>query len=142
MINITQIANSTIVRFVIAGALTNVVYAVAMLITRSAGAEWWLAAAVAYLVSLLVNYGLQSRYTFKSNNSHATHGWKYLTAQGGCLAVNAMIVQFVAGQLHWHPLIAQGCSVLATLVISYFLMSRWVFAQRGRSPTASAAQEG
>lgn len=127
--------NGTLVRFVIAGVLTNIVYAVVLLLVRSLGADWWLAGTAAYLISLVANYGLQRHFTFRSVDSNTVNGWKYLVAQGLCLAINALVVDLVAGRLGLHPLIAQGCSVLATLAISYLLMSRWVFAE---APSAAS----
>lgn len=133
--------NGTLARFVAAGVLTNIVYAIVLLSVRLTNADWWLAATSAYLVSLVVNYGLQRNFTFRSVDSHAASGLKYVVAQSLCLAINALVVELVAGRLGWHPLIAQGCSVLSTLAISYLLMSRWVFARASNS-ISSARQEG
>ena len=73
--------------------------------------------------SVLVSYGLQRSWVFRSSAGHARAGGRFLTVTAVALALNTVIVGLVTGP---YPLV-QGLALVAIPVVNYALNSRWTF---------------
>lgn len=137
-------------RFGVVGVLTNVVYFGALWLLRSLSAPWWLAASLAYALSMALNYHLQRNFTFRSLLAHQRAGGRYVVVQLGGLVINGALLELLLGQrlldatfgyglaasapnlplLPWSSLrvlVAQGISLAVTTVYSYVAQRTWVF---------------
>ena len=121
---------STFVRFLLVGGSATVVqYLVLVALVR-----WWglgpvLASSVAYVISALYNYVLSYAITFRSSRAHVSAIPRFAVVLLIGLALNAIVVWFLADQLRVHYLVAQVAATLVTLSWNYFASLRWAFAR-------------
>lgn len=117
--------------FVGVGLLTNLVYFGALALFASAKVmALWLSAALAYAISMLVNYLLQRRLTFQSRRAHREAVVRYLTAQCLALSLNSALLGLLVTRWDLPFLLGQGAALVLTTTLSYFLQRSWVFAAR------------
>ena len=137
-------------RFGLVGVLSNVVYFGALWLLRTLLVPWWLAASVAYALSMLLNYALQRTFTFRSTRSHGQAARRYVVVQLTGLAINSAILEILLGRhvldhmlgpewsafaitlpglpaLPLRVALAQGFSLAVTMACSYVAQRYWVF---------------
>lgn len=123
-----------LIRFVIAGGLTNVVYfGVLYLTARLAGWPLWFASGVSYALSMLVSYLLQRHLTFRSERPHGEAGIRYVCVQLVGLALNSTVLELLVTRLSLHFVIGQAVALVITTAWSYVAQKLWVFKHAARA---------
>lgn len=119
-------------RFGLVGVLSNVVYfGVLPVLTLLLDTALWLAGAIAYACSVLVNYLLQRSLTFRSQRGHLQAGPRYLVVQGVALGLNSFLLGLLVTRLGWHFFLGQGVALVVTTTWNYLCQKLWVFEQGG-----------
>lgn len=122
------LAPRQLLRFGVVGVLSNGVYVLVLVLLRAAAIPWWLAAALAYAVSMVVNYVAQRTFTFRSDRPHGAAAVRYVMLILSCLALNATLMELLIQRVRLHPVVAQLISLALVTTLSYFGQKRWVFA--------------
>ena len=104
-----------------ASAVTHV--GVGFLLAAGFGVRPVVASSAGFAVSVLVSYGLQRTWVFRSATGHLTAGGRFLTVTAVAFALNAAILGLVAGP----DLMVQAFALVAIPVVNYALNSRWTF---------------
>jgi putative flippase GtrA len=94
-----------------------------LLLAEALGVRPVLASSAGFVASVLVSYGLQRSWVFRSSAGHLTAGGRFLTVTAVAFALNAVILGLVAGPY----LMVQGIALVAIPVVNYALNSRWTF---------------
>jgi putative flippase GtrA len=79
-----------------------------------------------FIVGALINYGLNYRYTFKSDQPHRRAMSKFFSVALVGLLLNTLIV-FALDRLRWHFLLAQMVATLIVLVWNFAANRHWTF---------------
>lgn len=114
-------------RFVIVGGVATVIqYALLILFVRGFGVAPTAASSAGFVVSAVVNYLLNYRFTFQSNRPHAPAMAKFGLLAGAGLLINAAIMHLlVAAGVHY--LLAQVCATAVVLFWNFVGNSFWTF---------------
>lgn len=124
-------------RFGLVGILTNVVYFGALYCSRPLmGLPLWLASGISYALSMLVNYLLQRRVTFRSDRPHVEAGARYLGVQLTALGLNSLLLDLLVTRLGAHFALGQGVALVVTTSWSYICQKLWVFKRGARGANA------
>jgi putative flippase GtrA len=127
------------VRFGIMGATSAGVYLALLIpITHLLRTRLWLAATIAYVLSMAINYVLQRNYTFKSERPHQEAVTRFVVVQSIGLALNAGVLEYAATYAHWPLWMAQGAAVSCVAVWSYGAQKVWVFVGERHNDAADA----
>jgi putative flippase GtrA len=94
-----------------------------LLLAEVLGVRPVLASSAGFVASVLVSYGLQRSWVFRSSAGHLAAGGRFLTVTAVAFALNAVILGLVAGPY----LMVQGIALVAIPVVNYALNSRWTF---------------
>ena len=115
-----------LLRFGVVGGCSAGVYIVVMagLVSR---ANLILAAVVAYLAAMVVNYTLQKLWTFKSDRRHREAIPKYIVTHVTAIALNSLILEFLHGRLGAPLIPTQLLAFGAIAIWSYCCQRLWVF---------------
>ncbi len=117
-------------RFLLVGILcTGIQYAM-----LAAGVEWLglravVASTTGFLLSAVLNYLLNRRYTYGSRASHASLIWKFTLVMAAGLLLNGLFMQVLHGYLHWHYLLAQLLTTGITMFWNFLAHRFWTFAR-------------
>jgi len=115
-------------RFGFVGIVSNGVYfSVLPLLTFVFDAVLWLAGAIAYASSVLVNYLLQRSLTFRSQRAHRQAGPRYLVVQAVALGLNSLLLGLLVTRMGLHFVIGQGAALVVTTAWNYLCQKFWVF---------------
>lgn len=118
---------SRFVRFVIVGGVaTAIQYALLILLVRGFGVAPTPASSLGFVLSAVVNYFLNYRFTFQSDRPHAPAMAKFGLLAGVGLLINAaiMYLMIAAGA---HYLLAQVCATGVVLFWNFLGNSFWTF---------------
>jgi putative flippase GtrA len=119
-----------VTRFGMVGLFTNLVYfAILPVLVYLFSVELWLASAISYALSMLVNYTLQRQVTFRSKNAILIAGPRYIIIQLGGLVINSAILYLLVTRLGLHIVVGQVISIVAATVWNYLGQKLWVFAE-------------
>ena len=121
-----------VLRFGFSGLLTNVAYFAVLFAMLWLELPVELSGAVAYACSMVVNYVLQARYTFRSDRTLRESTLPYLATHGIGMAINSASLHLLVSRLQWPVLAGQAIALVLVASWSYLAMKRWVFAKRGR----------
>jgi putative flippase GtrA len=119
------------IRFTIIGGFATLIqYAVLIALVQGGGINAVTASSVGFVLSAVVNYALNRRITFRSDQPHAKASPRFATVAVGGLAVNAGLIWLfhVAAGLHY--LLAQVLATIGTLLWNFALNRAWTFAAR------------
>jgi len=137
----SQSLTARAIRFGAVGTVTSAGFALMV-----AGLVGWVtepvAAALAYLLLVPVNYLGHRRATFRSRAPTGTELARYLAVHGATLLVCASMMQGVTaglGQSHW---VGSAAIVVLAPVMNFSLLHLWVFRRANPSGTASGGQAG
>lgn len=110
----------------VGGVATAMQYALLVLLVRGFGLAPTLASSIGFVLSAVVNYLLNYRFTFHSDRPHAPAAAKFTLLAGTGLLINAAImhVMIKAGV---HYLIAQVCATGVVLFWNFIGNSLWTF---------------
>ncbi len=118
---------SRFVRFALVGGVaTAIQYALLILLVRAFGMAPTPASSIGFVLSAVVNYLLNYRFTFQSNRPHAAAMAKFGLLAGAGLLINAAIMHvMVAAGVHY--LLAQVCATAVVLFWNFIGNSLWTF---------------
>ncbi|MCO8271935.1 GtrA family protein [Actinoplanes sp. TRM 88003] len=113
-----------LLRYGISGAASAATHVgVGLLLTRGLDVRPVVASSAGFAASVLVSYGLQRTWVFRSATAHRRAGGRFLTVTAVAFALNAAILGLVAGPY----LMVQAFALVAIPVVNYALNSRWTF---------------
>ena len=118
---------SRFVRFAVVGGIaTAIQYAILILLVRGFGMAPTPASSIGFVLSAVVNYLLNYRFTFQSNRPHAPAAAKFALLAGAGLLINAAIMHLmVAAGVHY--LLAQVCATAVVLFWNFIGNTLWTF---------------
>jgi putative flippase GtrA len=115
-------------RFVLVGAIaTATTYAVLILGVEVFGLSAVLASALGYLLGIMVNYGLNYRFTFAASSRHVIVFPKFLAVMLVGMMLNAVIMLLCVNALELYYLAAQLVAIGVVLTWSYTANRLWTF---------------
>lgn len=115
-------------RFGIAGGSATLFYLVlAMALVTLGHLQAVPASIVAYLLSLGLSYGLQSRFTFRQSGDSASQIVRFLATALVGLALSYSLVYLVSEVLHWWSVIGNIAVCILIPIANYFVFKFWVF---------------
>ena len=85
------------------------------------------ASTTGFLASILVSYGLQHAWVFRSTTGHALAGSRFLTVTAAAFALNTTVLWAGTELLHAPYPIVQAVALAAIPALNYTLNSRWTF---------------
>jgi len=86
------------------------------------------ASASGFLLSAVVNYLLNRRFTWASLAPHRVAARRFATVLLIGLALNVLGMRLLHGYLHWHYVFAQVLTTVVTLLWNFTGHRRWTFA--------------
>ena len=119
-----------IFRFGASGLATNVAYFGALVTLLALDLRVEVAGAVAYVLSMVVNYQLQARFTFRSASLGPRAVVRYLMTHGVGLSINSGVLYLLVTRLGLHVVVGQGVALVLVVAWTYLAMKHWVFRRR------------
>jgi len=120
-----------LVRFSMAGAATTLFYfAIVNALVLAVGTAPVAASVIGYLTAIAMAYGLQSRFTFRTDSDSGDQITRFLITSFAGLAFSYGVMVVVSGLLHWHYLIGTLAVCMLIPVGNYLVFSIWVFRHR------------
>ena len=114
-------------RFVLVGGVaTAVQYALLVLLVRAFGMAPTPASSMGFVLSAVVNYLLNYRFTFASDRPHGAAAAKFGALAGAGLLINGAIMHLMVGAAVPY-LIAQLCASAVVLFFNFMGNSIWTF---------------
>ena len=110
------------------GASAATHFGVGLLLTH-AGVRPVVASAIGFVASILVSYGLQHAWVFRSSTGHAVAGTRFLTVTAAAFTLNTVVLWLGTEVLHAPFAVVQAVALVAIPVLNYTLNSRWTFAE-------------
>jgi putative flippase GtrA len=118
-----------LLRFLLVGGFcTALQYMVLVAGVEFAHADAVIASAAGFLVSAVVNYLLNRRFTWASNVPHGRAVRRFITVLLIGLALNVLGMRLLHGYLHWHYVFAQVLTTVVTLLWNFTGHRDWTFA--------------
>jgi putative flippase GtrA len=84
---------------------------------------------VAYAIAFAAAYTAQRAWTFGARHGHGHALPRYFIIQVGCALMSGVLAQLLVTYLQMPPLAMSAVTAAAISVASYFLSSRWAFAE-------------
>jgi putative flippase GtrA len=124
---VRRLSTHSVVRFVVVGGLSLLTNTAALYALHGVLGMWLpLAAALAFAISFVVNFGLNRMWTFESDGALAGHLWRYLALVLANLALNAALVTGLSAV--GVPYLLSQVIVTAMLsAANYVVSQRWIF---------------
>jgi putative flippase GtrA len=121
-----------LLRYGVSGAASAAThFGLGLLLAEGLGVAPVPSSAAGFAASILVSYGLQHAWVFRSGAAHSVAGSRFLAVTAVAFALNTAILWLGAEVLGGPFAVAQGAALLAIPVVNYALNSRWTF--RGAS---------
>lgn len=116
-----------VVRFLIVGVVSfGIDLGLLMVLHEIAGVELWIATPVAFVTSLIFNFLLQRRYTFKATNKSHVSAVKYgLLVVFNILATDVIVLFFAGTDLTYAT--GKVVSTASTMAWNFFIYKYWIF---------------
>jgi len=99
----------------------------------SVGMRPFLGATVAYAIAFVFAYMTQRAWTFGARHRHGHAFPRYCAIQVVCALLSGVLAHLLVAYLSTPPLIMSAVTTVAASVASYFLSSRWAFAEAAES---------
>ena len=121
-------ARGRILRYAVVGVLgTAIHFGVLAALVEWGAVDAVLASAVGFLVTLLVSYVLNHRWTFKSPVSHGTAFGRYAAVSLLGLGLNSIIMYLAVHVFGLWYILAQALVVIVVPAVNYSLNRSWTF---------------
>jgi putative flippase GtrA len=115
------------VRFLIVGGLSVAIDAGSLFVLHGVLGVWLpLATAVAYMISIGVNFGLNRLWTFEAGGAARWHLLRYVLLVAANLTLTVVLVQLLTW-LGLPYLVSKLCTTAVLAVSNYFISREWVF---------------
>ncbi|HTM76303.1 MAG TPA: GtrA family protein [Devosia sp.] len=98
------------------------------------------ASIAAYLLSLGLSYGLQSRFTFRQGSDSTSQVVRFLVTALVGLALSYGLVYLASDVLHWWSVIGNIAVCIFIPIANYFVFKLWVFMPE--TPSATIQPQG
>jgi putative flippase GtrA len=85
---------------------------------------------VAYAAAFVTAYWAQRNWTFGGGHAHGRALPRYFVLQAGCALGSGVLAHVASEKFQMLPLTMSTLTTVAAGVVSYFLSSLWVFADR------------
>lgn len=129
MIPLTRDTFRRLLRFGFVGGLTFVVfYGLVFGMVDSMKMEVMLATGLAYIVAVVLNYGLHHAFTFERTTTHDYSIPRYLTVIAIGFSVNQALMYVGVHVAGLHYLLVQLASMVLIIVANYVAFQLWAFA--------------
>ncbi|MBL7262009.1 GtrA family protein [Paractinoplanes lichenicola] len=120
--------NAELVRYAISGGASAVTHVgVGFLLAGGLGIRAVLASALGFGASVLVSYGLQRSWVFRSTTGHLVAGRRFLTVTAVALCANSLILWLGTEVLTGPFVLVQAVALVTIPVVNYVLNSHWTF---------------
>lgn len=116
-----------LVRYGVSGGASAVTHFGVGLALAALGVRPIVASTAGFGASILVSYGLQHAWVFRSAAAHAVAGGKFLTVTAVAFALNTVILLLGTEALPGGYPLVQAVALLVIPVVNYSLNSRWTF---------------
>ncbi len=126
---------------VVGGFATGIQYCVLFVLVHFAQLDPVIASAIGFVVSAFLNYVVNYRYTFASDERHVLAGSKFAALASIGLMLNSLILAQLI-DLGLHYLVAQLIATVAVLVWNFVGNSVWTFRRRSVSATNQRVRSG
>lgn len=114
----------TLLRYAVSGAASALTHTgLGFVLAHAVGLPPVAASSAGFAVSVLVSYGLQRTWVFRSSTAHRSAGTRFLTVTAVAFTLNAAILGLVSGPY----LMVQVMALVAIPAVNYALNSRWTF---------------
>lgn len=110
----------------VGGFATAIQYVLLIALVRGAGMAPTPASSIGFVLSAVVNYLLNYRFTFQSSRPHGPAATKFALLAGTGLLINAAIMHVLTG-MGVHYLLAQLCATGVVLFWNFIGNSLWTF---------------
>jgi putative flippase GtrA len=125
---------SQLLRFLLVGGLcTAVQYLVLVAAVELGRADPLLASGAGFVLSAVLNYLLNRRYTWASRAGHRIAVRRFVLVVGSGLLLNLLGMRLLHGYLRWHYVPAQVLTTLVTLGWNFAWHRYWTFATPERA---------
>ncbi|MDR1709704.1 MAG: GtrA family protein [Candidatus Accumulibacter sp.] len=114
--------------FLLVGGLATLVqYALLVALVKTGLFDAVTASSIGFVVSALLNYALNRRFTFRSRREHAVALPRFAAVAAGGLALNAFLMWLTCTKLGLHYLLGQIIATCCTLAWNFCLHQLWTF---------------
>ena len=111
-----------------AGAVaTSIQYLILILLVTFAGLSPPISSSIGFILSALLNYHLNHRYTFRSTAAHSHALPRFAAMALAGLAINAILMWLLTAQASIHYLAAQVVTTGSVLLWNFWLSDCWTF---------------
>lgn len=111
----------------IGGFCTVVQYIIMWLLTELLSIPPVTSSTVGYIISAILNFQLNKKYTFKSNKKNSEAIPRFITVVLIGVFINGLSLELLIRTLNTHYLIAQIGATLTTLIWNFFANRIWTF---------------
>lgn len=123
---------STLLKFVMSGASTALLFLVLCFAFTKAGADPFAASLAAYALAFVVGYALQRWWTFDARHRHGRALPRYAVLQVGCALLSGVVSRVGADRFGLSPLPMATVTAGVAGAVSFVVSRYWVF-PHGRS---------
>jgi putative flippase GtrA len=123
----TTEALGRLLRYAISGGASAATHFGLGLLLASSGVQPVVASTAGFVASILVSYGLQHAWVFRSETGHAVAGSRFLTVTAAAFALNTVVLWCGTEALHAPFPLVQAVALIAIPILNYTLNSRWTF---------------
>ena len=115
-------------RFALVGILSSGLYFIIIsVLLMWTGLALEFTAAIAYALSMVVNYLLQRSYTFRSKRGHVKATGAYLFTHAVGLGINSGTLNILVTQFDWNIVVGLCTAIGLVACWTYLAMKFWVF---------------
>ncbi|MEV4346158.1 GtrA family protein [Actinoplanes sp. NPDC049596] len=126
--------SAELIRYGLSGGISAATHlGLGLLAYKGFGVPPVLSSAAGFAVSILVSYGLQRSWVFRSPTAHARAGPRFLAVTAVAFTLNAAIVGLAPGPFA----LVQGAAMVVIPLVNYALNSRWTFGATATRPPTS-----
>jgi len=122
------------------GALaTAIQYGILAFAVEVLGASAVVGSSAGFFLSAIINYALNYRFTFRSDQSHGQTAIRFVLVAAAGLALNAALMSLLTGPMRVRYLIAQLAASALVLIWNFLGNAMWTFARRRQLANSTIA---
>jgi putative flippase GtrA len=128
---VSSVFEHKFVRFLIVGGIATLIQYIVLIWTVER--RHWnavLASSLGYILSAIANYLLNYYFTFQSGQRHGVAAARFAIVAAAGFALNALLMELLAGKLHVAYVLSQVLATSGTLTWNYWANSKWSFGAR------------
>ena len=134
--------HSKLLKYGIVGMFGAFLHFIALiLLVEAAGVAPVPASIAGFVLTVIVQYGLNRRWTFRSKARRLTEFLRYATVSVSGLALNALVMYVCTVWLTMHYVVAQTLVMIIIPLTNYWLNRVWTFRLRGTAQVIAPRSE-